>query len=1104
MDVNKELTANTFDNVDETTLNDSTNNDSLHETTTAEQPNGIDDENDDDINIEDNTQPKNTLTNRISTDSTFEIIDYHSSDEDGWSNVNTNVCKRHILPKTTNILESPVVDQLADEITNCDDSLFLRKKYDLSRSSTKEEKQRQNEEIVIMESVSVSSETESWESVSPLKNLNKNMREENLNETLTKELECIADIVEQETALNKPCTSKACFIDASSLFDETEVGFASVYTDKSKTLNNSDQREIELETNKGPNSIRIPEDGLIKTDLPNKKYGDIKDQFSASHDDNVFGQKFEINNAASQEIKNDKHLTMHPEMERRQGDLLFKSSIPQYSGHLISPQIPYPEESYNDMSIPSGYSSCSDYNNTSMDHYTSYSGSNNSELTPSRRLHSDSDSIFLPDTPHNSIVQIINRSNNSQDRETSSPIRIPTNRYTLDEAAIVSGGVSVHDYTPKKYDSPTVRRRTDTCPILSGGSVGIDSGDDKKYKLVDKASKLASSFTSWIVDLSDVQKNCSTTSTKDIDYKKQLSSDSSKNSLGFFVDLDSIKTPEETEPKSMPNVSRVAKSRQIENMKKSTGFYVDLSDNDSSRQNTPKRSETPPISYPASDSSSSNDRNSSTSSDKKNIFSMFIDIGSDKNKNNLKKELFSLPSRLSNTLTGRKNSSDFEEENNKLINIKKSEGNPIDNIVTTSANNCNTSNAVDTAKNCSVFNDSEIESSSLPPQTNVVRRSQLPSLTKNNNSKIDSKRHSWNTTTNYESFADRRAKSISENKQYQRSISVNSDKDNIMNILDKIPILSKTSSMSIDSSISPYEDFSCSKSELSTYSNNSITSNSIHSSSDGGGASAMKDDLKLSLTELNIDAMNVSGTTKKRRRDAKINETFDKSSHGSVTDGILSQDTTPTSTTDTDDITFQNNLNNDNEDNFPTAPGNEKETIAERESPSSVVKSLSSNKIMETIVEIVESSPKRQPVQQHKPASNTDYKYTMESLQATIEKQKQLLLESVSEASPPPHSASSFVKLSDMDKPAPKFELHTNSEIMSNSDSSSTRVARLFSQENKLNNYSNNSYSYERHSWNMSKSTGNNNNIVNLASSVENSRSLSRLFPHLSKGNYNC
>ncbi|KAL5293024.1 KIAA1107 family protein [Megaselia abdita] len=182
--------------------------------------------------------------------------------------------------------------------------------------------------------------------------------------------------------------------------------------------------------------------------------------------------------------------------------------------------------------------------------------------------------------------------------------------------------------------------------------------------------------------------------------------------------------------------------------------------------------------------------------------------------------------------------------------------------------------------------------------------------------------------------------------------------------------------------------------------------------------------------------------------------TFDKnSSADSLTDALLSSSTkkSTSSTEETEDLTFQD----DNEDKSPAAkppqhfsrfPG-----------------------IMETIIESKESSsPKK--IKHH----------TMETLQATMEKQLQLL-ENGTE-----NGCCTFVKLSDMDKPSSqtKFELH--SPEMSKS-TGNRQINRIFFD----------SRSNRPHSWAMTRSTGN--NIMNITSSMDNLKSITRLFPHLSK-----
>lgn len=310
------------------------------------------------------------------------------------------------------------------------------------------------------------------------------------------------------------------------------------------------------------------------------------------------------------------------------------------------------------------------------------------------------------------------------------------------------------------------------------------------------------------------------------------------------------------------------------------------------------------------------------------------------------------------------------------------------------------------------------------------------------------KRHSWNVNQTPEYDAEMEGNS---SKKYQRSTSVNiPDKELHIHEKSIINVPSKTSSLSIGSSLSPHEDFSCSKS-LSSRSNLSIsTSNTSIDQSE------TKVQEKLAV--------------RKRRKEAKINETYDKSSQGSVTDEIFSNEESPTSSTDTDDITFQNQQ-------FE----GESESIHSKEA--TLIEDIKSK--MDTIVERSEhSSPFKKAVDAPPTVDQqTNQMHTMESLQQLIEKQKQILENTADSTS------ISFVKLSDLDKPVPLSTAASQSSkkdfpFMTNS--AGFRVSLLDNQ------------GHQKGHQNMSRSTGN--NFHNLASSVENSKSLSRLFPHLSKG----
>ncbi|XP_058120334.1 uncharacterized protein LOC131282410 [Anopheles ziemanni] len=1093
--------------------------------------------------------------------------------------------------------------------------LLQRKRFDLARSSTsKEEKQRHNEEIVIMKSNSLSSDTTgttgSWEPVSV-----EACCDANDEEAAAESVEVGEPLSAATTA--PPTAAKACFIDASSLFDDDEVVYPSF---QESTTSSGQHNPWNTRTAlPGESSVQL---ATILSDDEKLRSGekpatvDVRDQYSAAPATNEYlVAKLRLAESNSSQRAGDaldgsdrEDVLARQEAERKQGTFLFQNSIQQYSGHLIEPSSSLqfaPEETYSDLSLPSVYSSSSeppnygDYGPLSVDNFryslssttgvgggvdeehrsnvgggflrggggTSTSGYNSGSADYNSRTQATSDvesTTHYPNTPFNSIVHVTSAANiiasdstsraSSVDREShSTPIRIPKRLQKHDESApIVSGGASIEDFTPKQCESPSVRRRTDTCPIVSGGSISFDDPADNHHpRGFSRQLSKSGSGKSWVVDLKncpDDEKSAAMMHQQQQQQHHSLESHSSgQRSLGFFVDLGSLKTPEDEKPIAATTTTTVANRPRTgvrsEFMKKSTGFYIDLSDDggdSTTRSQTPKlgaSNETPPPSASALSGrkDSPESANGEKQPDRSNMFSMFIDIGQDGTVSNGKPT--AMPRKLSMPHASVQSNGAGDERRDL---VRPSSLGP---------------SGEETNKPYYMF----IGAADGPPA--VVRRTHAngdrAALTRN-----DSKRHSWNTTIGEAGgggggFHERR---IASNSAYQRSTSVTSDRG-IMNILDKIPLLSKTSSMSIDSSVSPFEDFTCSKSELSnTYSNHSISSNSA-AGGVGGGGNSSGNDSKVSPNDATKDGNPadpaMTASAKKKRRDAKINETFDKSSQGSVTDGILSsnEDASPTSTTtDTDDVTFQNNPTEEDaillaqQATVATVVTGSLDTGKKPEEQaiklSNITTTTTTSKQMETIQEAVESSPKHAAG-----SSRSKTQHTMETLHATIEKQKQLL-ETVSENVESHASVStSFVKLSDMDKPpsavaavssttsnsqfiATKFELHSSTgsgtggqgSNMSNSAGSS-RVARLFEcqkyntigsaigasnqammrqhqQQQKVSNYyhgANGSTSMERHSWNMSRSTGNSNFVSLISSSVENSRSLSRLFPHLSK-----
>lgn len=920
-----------------------------------------------------------------------------------------------------------------ENIENNTTSALRRPLNDSTRVSSKEEKQRQNEEIVIMESSSVSSETGSWESVFPHRTeigepsntcesfLNSERRFCAQSANVSTETPNISDkrsamekadtpvqspenlpakYVEAEQTKAKSTSCGACFIDASTLLDDGELMFTHSHavdatktfaSDKHNGAGTSNQSNCELK-----NDDRITRRNSDERPPAKKReeeaQDDIRDQDETEIDDLVINlsdeqklstkqardiepnvQKYDIKDQYSSDVptkgpktasgdycarseisknSNDRH-----ENERKQGHILFQNSIQQFSGHVMSPKVAYLEENNSDFSLPSVYSGSSDpYNDCASAFDTS---SHHSSNYGDR----DRDSHDYADLTHFSI------GNSSKadsviypDTPHNSILQVNLSRNSIgpSDSAIASlsssesNGISI----------PLRRSHDDCVPIVSGGA----SVKDFTPKQCESPLMLRKSENCPII------------------------------SLGTMSSLDYV----EPKPKPKERSSSVAMN----------SWVVDMSDC-GNKKNRRRGSESSSVSTESSRFSDSKvDRSGSGSSHKGLGFYVSL---SDMKPPRLAEET------LSKSLNYHSSSSSCASAEPK----KKSTGFFVDFSNSDSATNTPPISSTEQAhknddkKNMfSMFIDfgSEDQQSRSTPRhlAKSLPNTDSPILARRHQSNAiqttiasdESKRHSWGTSK-HDSMQSGHV------REHKRSISTSSEKG-IMNILDKIPLISKTSSMSIDTPNSPYDDITCSKS-MSSYSNNSLTSLSVHSS----GSKTAENDDKL--------------VGKRRQKDVKINETFDKSSQGSLTDGILSKNSSPTSNTDTEDVTFHNE--NDETLHASTGGSNAMETIPETREAVVLRRSQASND-----------------------ANCKVERHTMETLQATIEKQKQLLNTVSEEPSP-------FVKLSDMDKPVPKFELH-NSDNRPKSVGS--RIGKLF--DNRAGN---------RNTWHhMSKSAGKHHRIA--------------------------
>ncbi|KAI8039137.1 uncharacterized protein LOC128259231 [Drosophila gunungcola] len=911
---------------------------------------------------------------------------------------------------------------------------------------SKEEKQRQNEEIVCMETSTVSTETGSWESMYPAATTIAPPEPEEMEETTSvfkgiSASSLLRDLEKRDQPLSTSGTS-ACFIDASSLRDEDEVlSFPSL-----------DGHGQEEEVNTGEDEAApSPTEQLEQF---HKSFARCKGVRSSSQvrepeqDQEDPGDEEPVEERpASMSVPysfqhNAQHFSVHP-----------LGSSPKFTHHQLQHNSHSSQQHHPDLSYTTDYSSSS----PAPSLVWSEQGRNNHQ-------------VVSASTPHNSMVHIepasAGSNNSSIHRDytlssslshhrdsgaycsdaTDSPLplpRTPKRSSKFDEAnPIVSGGASIEDFREKQCESPSIKRRTDTCPIVSGGFVSLDfaptrplADEDDEENLTEDAEiagvemrvktgvqrKPVPGIASWVVDMSDCrpERRRSTSSTTSSFRERSDSNSSHKSGCGFYVSLDDMDRKPQEPAQKPPVTAPLSQLSKSYTAPKSAGFFVDLSQSGKDEEQAPKDEQFV-------------EAKEEPKPEAKNIFSMFIDFGEQKTPRcNGRKEPLSLAQRLSSSL-----SSSSASRRGADSEVMKSSASSTETLMAKSANQ---KEMPATGESRSLDYRCNLE----PPLTVAALRR----LSQQHRQQSDpAKRHSWGSNGQPEQTS-----GSGSGNDCKRSISLtaNGAADSgagLMSIIDKLPIISKASSLSIDSSVSPYDDFSGSNPGLSSCSEEEQPGQ-------------------------------VQGRIKKRRRDAQLNETYDKSSLASVTEGILSKDLSPASNTDTDDLTFQQDEQLAKEQ-------------AESVIPVPLQLSSSSNRtssVMETIIEAKETaSPKKQVT--------LNNGHTMESLHATIEKQKQLL-ETVNEhgeqTAPPPPSQipSSFVKLSDMDKPV-KHDLQSPdsmSKSVGNNHRSSQLGQRLYRDENRA----------RPHSWAMTRSTGN--TLQNFTNSVDNIRSLSRLFPNFSK-----
>ncbi|KAI5636415.1 BTB/POZ domain-containing protein [Phthorimaea operculella] len=482
-------------------------------------------------------------------------------------------------------------------------------KDNIGSKSSKEEKQRQNEEIVILESSSLSSETGSWESVFPPKNSENEKCEKNLSNerkdtggrdagntpdpsSCTTHTSCLIQ--------KSPFKSTSCFIDAASLVDIEDE------TIKVRT----DSNEIQL---------NIRHDALP---APSQPLPCTTAKFDASPND------------WSESNENEDSLE---QADNKDPDSIQKDLSPE-----IFEMTPITEDSL-----------CTNaFENATYDEERRHQLEERDDKEKQMMHGCENDSSFSTGTillsgttPHNSIMSLKVSSLKQYESEESESdttvvghdghVNLKKSLMKYNESSpIVSGGASIEDHLPQMAShtgSPLTRRKIENIPIVSGAYT------PQQVESIQRKSPKPSSAASWVVDMShspikDEERNASSITSSSVkrpgDRTCELLRNGSKSSLDSCHSLDN---------------NRSRSSVDSDGSEKSCHkFYIDLS------------------SLP--DPIPPKNKDCDKSIEKKNIFSMYIDLG--------EKPAKEMPARLSSSMTTRRITSDTKSSSKQQKNCK--------------------------------------------------------------------------------------------------------------------------------------------------------------------------------------------------------------------------------------------------------------------------------------------------------------------------------------------------------------------------------------------------------------------------------------------------
>ncbi|KAJ2954333.1 hypothetical protein O0L34_g2591 [Tuta absoluta] len=551
-----------------------------------------------------------TLTDVSLTESTLHDL---TADETIDSVSSSNADKNYILKNKITTQTSLSGTTSSEKDVNIPASNHSPKfKDNFGRKSSKEEKQRQNEEIVILESSSLSSETGSWESVFPPKNADKEICEKFISNEReysdrrdTGKTPDPSPFTAHTSSLQQSSTLKStsCFIDAASLVD------------------------IEDETIKVQNDSNAIQQNIRNAGLP-----------APSQPLPCTTAKFDVSpNDCSESNENEDSLEQADNKDTDSED-----NKDQANSKDLSPEIFEMTPITEDSLCTNAFEKAS---HDEERHQQLAEADDKAMYSYEKEPLCTGTILVSGTTPHNSIMTLKVSSLKQYESEESESdttvvghdglVNIKKSVMKYNESSpIVSGGASIEDHLPQiasHSGSPLTRRRIENIPIVSGAYTPqqVDSKQRKSPK--------PSSAAAWIVDMShspisDADRNASSITSSSVkrpgDRTCELLRNGSKSSLDSCHSLDN---------------NRSRSSVDSDGSEKSCHkFYIDLS------------------SLP--DPIPPKNKDSDKSCEKKNIFSMYIDLG--------EKPAKEMPARLSSSMTTRRNAAETKGSSKLQKNCK--------------------------------------------------------------------------------------------------------------------------------------------------------------------------------------------------------------------------------------------------------------------------------------------------------------------------------------------------------------------------------------------------------------------------------------------------